>query len=163
MTLRYKSMVQPASSSVGLVLVEDDQFLRSVKAGVRQMRRSTDVNPHQRRLLDDLGRGRYLNGLRQFCDMGRSQTASAADAVALFDLLKAYVLEGHATDWTIREAYSLETFSNYELNDAQDAHALAPSGATIDGLVEKSASQVVATSILKHVAVRQRPALVGGR
>lgn len=148
------------SSAIHLVSRDSDPFLDAVQAGIRQMRRSTHMTPHQRRLLDDLNRGRYLSGLRQYCEMGREQAVNAADACALFDMLKGFVIAGHTTQYTTPEAFGLETQANQELDDAQWRHAFTPSTGTIDRMVEKASAQEVASSILRHAVIRQRPALV---
>lgn len=144
--------------------VSDDPFVAAIREGVRQTRRSCEgLSRKQHRLLDDLTKARYVNGLRQFVEIARQHCSDPRDATALWDRLSALTLSAHVEGYTVREAYGLETFANYELNDAQDLHALMPSTGSVDHVVEKSAAQEVATVVLRHAVLRQRPALVGGR
>lgn len=141
--------------------VSDDAFLAAIREGVRQTRRScSGLTRKDRRHLDDFMKGRYVQGLRLFVEITRNHCTDPRDATALWDRLSALTVAAHVADYTVQEAYGLETFANYELNDAQDIHALTPSTGTVDRIVEKSSAQEVATSVLRHAVIRQRPALV---
>jgi hypothetical protein len=141
--------------------VSPDPFAMAVREGVRQTRRSCEgLSRKQHRLLDDLTKARYVNGLRLFVEITRAHCTDPRDATALWHRLAALTLSAHVEDYTVGEAYGLETLTNYELDDAQNIHALRASTGTVDALVERASAQEVASAVLKHVVIRQRPALV---
>lgn len=142
----------------------DDAFAAAVREGVRQTRRSCEgLSRQQHRLLDDLMKARYVNGLRLFVEITQQHCRKPQDATALWDKLATLSLAAHVSGYTVPEAGGLETLANYELDDAQLRHAHSPSTGSVDRVLEKASAQEVASAVLRHAVIKQRPALVSVR
>lgn len=142
----------------------EDAFARAVREGVSQTRGACEgLSKQDGWFLSDLSDVKYLAGLRRFVGIAMQHCKTPADATALWDKLSALTLSAHMEGFTLAEAYGLETQANYELDVAQHGHALHPTLGTVDRIAQKAAAQEVASRVLAHVVIRQRPTLVGGR
>ena len=144
--------------------VSDDPFVAAVREGVSQTRGACEgLSKKQHWFLDKLASAAYLRGLQQYVEIAQLHCQRPSDATALFDRLAALTLSAHVEGFTLAEAYGLETQANYELDVAQHGHALNPSVGTVDRVATKASAQEVASRVLAHTVVRQRPTLIGGR
>lgn len=123
-----------------------EEFEVLFRDGVRQMRRSAiGLNRKQHRVLDDVSRGVGIRMVAQALDIARFQCLCPADATAIPEVCRGYVLAGHQTNWTVFDASQTETDANCDFDHAQIAYAMDPSPANYERLVESGNRQMTET------------------
>lgn len=123
-----------------------DEFEVLFRDGVRQTRRSAiGLNQKQHRVLDDVSRGVGIRMVAQVLDIARWQCACPADATAIPEVCRGYVLAGHPTNWSVFAASQTETDANCDFDQSQIAYAMDPSPANYERLVESGNRQLAET------------------
>lgn len=123
-----------------------DDFERSMKDAIRQIRRSAvDLTQGERNLLDDIGRGRYLKGLRKVAEIARTKCIVAADATALAECVRGFILQGHVAVVSPFDALRQETQANHWGNAAEFEWVVSPTRASKEQVVEALRAQEIAS------------------
>jgi hypothetical protein len=124
-----------------------DPFLASMADAVRTIRRSHrgGLSVSDQRLLDDIARGRYVQGIRRSVEISRG-CADPADATAIAEAIRGFTLAGHpALELTVFDAMRAETHSNGPADMAQLEYVLAPSRGTAERAIDALRAQELAT------------------
>jgi hypothetical protein len=133
---------------------------RCLSEGFRLARRTlADLDRDERRLFDDLQRGRGLTMFVRAIDVIRAKGQCPSDQLALADHLRYCLKHGRSLDLTEREAIERETLANHEGDKAQWSHRFAPSLGTRDSVREAMRKQATWSEIVADV-VTVGPVLV---
>lgn len=134
---------------------------RCLADGFRLARRSlAALDADERRLFDDLQRGRGLGMFYRAVDVIRAKSKCPADQLALADHLRFCLKHGQSMDLTEREAIEGETLANHEGDKAQWRHKHEPSVASRDWVREAMRKQATWSEIMADAAVVERPTLI---
>jgi hypothetical protein len=160
MTPAYKPLPVKPYQNAPLSLDSRLEVERCLTEGLRMARRSLmDLDTDERRLFDDLQRGRGLAMLVRAVDVIRAKGRCPADQMALADQLRFCLKHGRSMDLTEREAIERETLANHEGDKAQWSHRFAPSLGTRDSVREAMRKQATWSEIVADV-VTVGPVLV---
>jgi hypothetical protein len=161
MTTRYQTEPRTKYQREPRTLASRLEVERSLIEAIRIARRSlVEMDTDERRLFDDLQRGRGLGMFVRAIDVIRAKGRCPADQLALADHLRFCLKHGKSLDVTEREAIERETEANHRGDMAQWRHRFAPSMGSRDGLREAMRDQAVWSEIMADVAESGRPALI---
>lgn len=124
-------------------------FDSSLENAIRMIRRSAvGLTPRESQLLSDVsrGRGRAFRLVAEVADIARYRCFDPADATALAEAIRGYVLNGHPgvrLPWMDTLRY--EGTTNAMADEALVEHILSPSHATKERMIETHVAQSIAS------------------
>lgn len=143
-------MNPPINHDNAAVSARDCQsFDSSLANAIRMIRRSAvGLTPRESQLLSDVarGRGKAFRLVAEVADIARYRCFDPADATALAESIRGYVLAGHpglTLPWMDTLRY--EGATNAAADEALVEHILTPSRATRERMIETHVAQSIAS------------------